>query len=443
MWCCCLRSCTPQGEKCPPELPKKTFTKDGTKAGPSLNCDRIRTALSQLQKNIRKSWHAATSISTQSWGGSYGLSKSLKWKRNVTGDPKANGFCHWLQLLLKIARDDIFSEKISLCKCLYYNQDSTDGILFKLRRVVFKRRERDRASECPWCVFLYLPAKRKHNHQWHPTFNYDCKMGEKTEGAIFISLISDTPSSWLWIIKLHAVSCVLWLALQQLANRRRLFCSSCHTQGKCFFHAMGELERALSLEKPADCPQNTLNNIEKAQKSCLKRVFFFPTICKGSYAYVLTSWLVSFNQVKAWVPAADHSSDLSVLLPAQSGWIKLWTVDNKRGVSLPKEKPSRCFLRADGSQAWAETRASIRDRHHTLDTHPRLQTNPPLQETCSIKKKKKLCKSSSHRCITINLFIHACIYTSVYLSTSSICLHFSRYPLQSPLRGALITAVIL
>lgn len=30
-------------------------------------------------------------------GGSYSLSKSLKWGRNVTGDFQANGLFHWVK----------------------------------------------------------------------------------------------------------------------------------------------------------------------------------------------------------------------------------------------------------------------------------------------------------------------------------------------------------
>lgn len=148
------------GRKMSARAPKKNIYKRWNKGWSKLELWQNKNSFIPTPKNIRKSWRAATSISTQSWGGSYGLSKSLKWKRNVTGDPKANGFCHWLERLLKIARDDIFSEKISLCKCLYYNQDSTDGILFKLRRVVFKRRERDRASERVSMMCISLPASK-------------------------------------------------------------------------------------------------------------------------------------------------------------------------------------------------------------------------------------------------------------------------------------------
>lgn len=81
-----------------------------TRAGPSLKCDRRRTALSPPQKASGNPG-MLLQASAPGHGGSYSLSKSLKWKRNVAGDFKANGFFHWLKHLLKIVRTTFFSTK--------------------------------------------------------------------------------------------------------------------------------------------------------------------------------------------------------------------------------------------------------------------------------------------------------------------------------------------
>lgn len=49
-------------------------------------------------------------------------------------------------------------------------------------------------------------------------------------------------------------------------------------------------------------------------------------------------WLVSFNQVKDGAPLAGRSSDLSVLLPVWSGWIKWWVYTTKEKSVSPRKK---------------------------------------------------------------------------------------------------------
>lgn len=80
------------------------------RAGPSLKCDRRRTALSPLLK-VPGNPGMLLQASASGHGGSYSLSKSLKWKRNVTGDFKANGFFHWLKHLPKTVRAPFFSTR--------------------------------------------------------------------------------------------------------------------------------------------------------------------------------------------------------------------------------------------------------------------------------------------------------------------------------------------
>lgn len=66
-------------------------------ADPSLKCDR-RTALSLPQKASGDPG-MLLQASAPGHGGSHSLSKSFKWKRNVTGDFKANGFFHLVKHL--------------------------------------------------------------------------------------------------------------------------------------------------------------------------------------------------------------------------------------------------------------------------------------------------------------------------------------------------------
>lgn len=111
----------------------------GTRAGSSLKCGRGRTALSPPQK-VSGNHSMLLQASAPGHGGSYSLSKSLEWKRNVTGYFKANGFFHWIEHLPKIVRGTFFSPpNISLCKCLCNNQNS---IFSQLREAVLKRRDR-------------------------------------------------------------------------------------------------------------------------------------------------------------------------------------------------------------------------------------------------------------------------------------------------------------
>lgn len=147
---------------------------------------------------------------------------------------------------------------------------------------------------------------------------------------IYFSDLWDTPRSWLWIRKLHAVSCVLWLALR-LVNRRRLFCSSCHTQGKCFSGNGGAPAITLSLLVPRWLSlteywyhwEKHKGNVKK-QMHCLLWSTLAPILILKLWLYciVLTLRVVSFNQVKARMPLAGHSSDLSMLLLLRSVWIK-------------------------------------------------------------------------------------------------------------------------
>lgn len=98
-----------------------------------------RTALSPPQK-VSGNHGMLLQASAPGHGGSYSLSKSLEWKRNVTGYFKANGFFHWIEHLPKIVRGTFFSPpNISLCKCLCNNQNS---IFSQLREAVLKRRDR-------------------------------------------------------------------------------------------------------------------------------------------------------------------------------------------------------------------------------------------------------------------------------------------------------------
>ena len=106
------------------------------RAGPSLKRDSRRRD-SSLPQRASGNPGKLLQASAPGHGGSYSLSKSLKWKRNVTGDFTANGVFRWIKQLPKIA---IFffscPQNISLCKCLFNNQNSTDSIFSQLGDVV-------------------------------------------------------------------------------------------------------------------------------------------------------------------------------------------------------------------------------------------------------------------------------------------------------------------
>ena len=186
----------------------------GTRTGQSLKRDRRAASSPPLKSSGNPGM--LLQASAPDHGGSYIL--SLKWKRNVTGDSKANGFFRFPKIVRLTFSAYVNVYIIRTAPTASYSQE---GCFEKERRT---------GQE----ISVHIHCFTKHRLWQHPIFKRVYKMVKKTEDAILISPIGDTPSSWLWIRRLHAVSCVLWLALLQPANRRRLFFSSCHTQGKCF-----------------------------------------------------------------------------------------------------------------------------------------------------------------------------------------------------------------
>lgn len=134
----------------------------GTRAGSSLKCGRRRTALSPPQK-VSGNHGMLLQASAPGHGGSYSLSKSLEWKRNVTGYFKANGFFHWIEHLSENSQRHFFSlHQISAYVNVYViiRTALTASSLNSER--LFWKGETDRARKCAR-VFLYLPTKCKHN----------------------------------------------------------------------------------------------------------------------------------------------------------------------------------------------------------------------------------------------------------------------------------------
>lgn len=138
----------------------------------------------------------------------------------------------WVKHLSKaILRNFYFSSQgVGWRKCLRNDRRVFCFFFFFTFFTANQKRSEEVRQSLSACAHVDLSACRA-----HPSFSYVYRIVNELETPLFLSLIWDTPSSWPWIRKLHAVSCVLWLVLQAACEQKAFILLQLPHPGKVFF----------------------------------------------------------------------------------------------------------------------------------------------------------------------------------------------------------------